>query len=107
MVYKEDRTEMKLNPRPLQFTGTPGRRAHLFNGDKAAECNILPSLLSPNSPDRFAAAAAEAQKGEICQHSRANERTNERTNGAAERERVRVSKRVRERALNRRLARKK
>ena len=64
---------MKLNASPLQCTGTPGRRAHLFNGDKAPECNILPpavppALLSPNSTDRFAAAvsaAAAAQKGEI------------------------------------------
>ena len=61
---------MKLNASPLQCTGTPGRRAHLFNGDKAPECNILlsPPFLSPNSPDRFAAAvsaAVAAQKGEI------------------------------------------
>ena len=65
---------MKLNHSGLYADRDSGpERAHLFNGDKAPERNTPlsrslsrpPALFSPNSADRFAAAAA--QKGEICQ----------------------------------------
>ena len=88
---------MKLNHSDLYADRDSGpERAHLFNGDKALERNTPlfplsrpPALFSPNSTDRFAAAA---QKGEICQ----------RGGLLACGERARASKRVSERAGERR-----